>query len=323
MRAPPFKITENILNTSVQIAEILGSLNSLRPEKPTLKLRRQNKIKTIHSSLAIEGNTLSVHQVTDIINNKRVIAPSKDIKEVKNAIKVYEALGQLNFKSTASLKNAHKLLMSGLINNAGLYRSENAAVFAGDAVSHMAPPANRVAQLMSNLFSYLKKTNSTSLLIKACIFHYELEFIHPFSDGNGRMGRLWQQLILMRYHPIFEYLSIEALIKENQRDYYLILRQCDTAGDSTLFIEFSLGLIEKALAIHQSTITHIPNTKEKRIKQAADYFKEQWFSRFDYMTLHKSIAPATASRDLKLAVNNTGVRKKGDKNATRYQFIKS
>lgn len=322
MKAPPFKITETILNCSVRIAEILGSLNTLHLEKPTINLRKQNKIKTIHSSLAIEGNTLSIEQVTDIINKKPIIGPSKDIKEVKNAIKVYDVIDQFNFKSILSFKKAHKLLMNGLIKDAGLFRAGNVGVFAGSAVSHVAPPSKQVPRLMTNLFAYIKKTDNISLLIKACVFHYELEFIHPFSDGNGRMGRLWQQVILMNYHSIFEYLSIESLIKENQQRYYQVLNECDLAGDSTLFVEFGLELIEKSLSMYQNTITYIPNTKEERIKYARDHFKNQWFSRQEYMKLHKTISSATASRDLKFALEDNFLHKKGDKNLARYKFRK-
>ena len=320
MKEPPFEITNPIFNYSMRIAEILGSLNTLRLKKPDISLRKQNKIKTIHSSLSIEGNTLSIEQVTDLINNKAVIGPEKDIKEVKNAITVYDSIEQFNFKSVTAFKKAHKSLMQGLIKDAGYFRTGNVGVFAGSVVSHMAPPSRRVPQLMSDLFSYMKKTDNTSLLVKACVFHYELEFIHPFSDGNGRMGRLWQQVILMHHHAVFEFLSIESLIKENQEDYYHILGKCDSAGNSTLFVEFALGLIEKGLSGYQDTITFVADTKEKRIKAASDHFKDAWFSRLDYMKLHKTVSTSTASRDLKAAVDNKWVRKQGDKNSARYQF---
>ena len=321
MTAPPFDITKLIFNYSLRIAEILGSLNTLHLDKPKVSLRKQNKIRTIHSSLAIEGNTLSIEQVTDIINDKVVIAPTKDIKEVQNAIIVYDMLNQFNFKSINSLKKAHKLLMNGLIKDAGKFRTGNVGIFAGKDVSHMAPPAKKVPKLMSDLFSYLKESDNLSLLIKACIFHYELEFIHPFSDGNGRMGRLWQHVTLMKHHPVFEYLSIEALIKDNQENYYEILGKCDSAGNSTLFVEFSLKLILETLIIYQDTITFVPKTKEARIKHAYNQFKDQWFSRLDYMKLHKTISSATASRDLRIAVDSKLIQKDGDKRLTKYKFI--
>lgn len=304
----------------MRIAEILGSLHALRLKKPDIQLRKQNKIKTIHSSLAIEGNTLSLDQITDLINHKVVVGPEKDIKEVKNAIKVYDLLGKFNFQSVAAFKKAHQILMQGLLNDAGRFRTGNVGVFAGNMISHMAPPSTRVPQLMSDLFSYLKEAGGASLLIKACVFHYELEFIHPFSDGNGRMGRLWQQVILMHYHPVFEYLSIEHLIKENQDDYCRILGECDLVGNSTRFVEFVLGVIEKALLGYQDTITFVADTREKRMEAAHEHFKALWFSRLDYMKLHKTISTATASRDLKAAVDDQWLYKKGDKNATRYQF---
>lgn len=323
MKKPPFVITEAILNHSVRIAEALGSLNALRLEKPTISLRKQNKIMTIHSSLAIEGNTLSLEQVTDIINHKAVIGPSRDIKEVKNAIKAYDEMNQYKFQSISDFKKAHKLLMTELIKDAGKLREGNVGVFAGNQVSHVAPPSKRVPSLMTDLFSYIKKSDNTSLLIKACVFHYELEFIHPFSDGNGRMGRLWQQVILMNYHKIFEYISIESLIRENQQNYYKILKECDSAGECTLFIEFALGLIEKSLTAYQDTITYAPNTKDERIKHAHSHFKNQWFSRQRYMKLHKTISPATASRDLKSAVDDQLLQAQGDKNLAKYKFKKA
>lgn len=320
MISPPFDITETILNYSMRISEILGSLNILHLEKPDINLRKQNKIQTIHSSLAIEGNTLSIEQVTDLIENKVVVGPPKDIREVKNAITTYDAIGQFNCLSIDALKKAHKLLMDGLVQDAGQFRAGNVGVFMGSVVSHMAPPSTRVPGLMSDLFAYLKKEDITSLLIKACVFHYELEFIHPFSDGNGRMGRLWQQVILMHYHAVFEFLPIEALIKDNQKEYYRVLGECDSAGNSTLFVEFALGLIEKALSSYQGAVTHVSDTKDKRLSYAKKHFKDAWFSRIDYMKLHKTISPATASRDLKFALDMGSLQKEGDKNMTRYQF---
>lgn len=323
MSSPPFTITENILNSSVEIAEILGSINTLHLEKPSINLRKQNRIMTIHSSLAIEGNTLSLEQVSDIINHKPVLGPEKDIQEVKNAIAVYDGIARLKFNSIISLKNVHKLLLKNLIDDAGSFREKNVGVFAGKAVSHVAPPSKQVPRLMSSLFEYLKSDDNTSLLIKACIFHYELEFIHPFSDGNGRMGRLWQQVILIKHHPVFEFLSIESLIKDNQRQYYSVLGECDSASESTLFIEFCLNLIAQSLTSYQSAITYIPSTKEERIKYTFSHFKDKWFSRQDYMLIHKNISPATSSRDLKYAVDEKILEKKGDKSRTRYKFLEN
>lgn len=319
MHKPSFDITEDILNHSVQIAEMLGFLSASRLEKPNSRVRKQNKIQTIHSSLAIEGNTLSIDQVSDMIDHKPVVGPEKDIKEVKNAIAAYDAISEFNFRSVGDLKKAHKLFTQGLIRDAGVFRAGNVGVFAGGAVSHMAPPAKRVPQLMSDLFSYLKKEDNTSLLIKACVFHYELEFIHPFSDGNGRMGRFWQQVILMQHHAVFEFLSIESLIKAHQAEYYHTLGECDAIGNSTLFIEFALSLIEKALCAYRVTSTHAFSNKD-RIQNACKHFKKNWFTRQDYISLHQAISTATASRDLKMALDNKWLQKKGEKSQTRYQF---
>lgn len=317
---PPISITNDILNLSVFIAEILGSLDALHFERPEISLRKDNRIQTIQSSLAIEGNTLSLEQVTDLINNVPIIGPKKDIQEVKNAIVAYDAINQYKFQSSASLKKAHHLLMQELINDAGTFRAGNVGIFAGNKVAHVAPPAKRVPKLMNDLFDFLKSKDKLSLLIKACIFHYELEFIHPFSDGNGRIGRLWQQVILMQYHPAFEFLSIESLIKTKQREYYDVLGQCDSNGESTLFVEFILQLIYEALLDYQSMIKYIPNTRQSRINSAANRFNDHWFSRQDYMQLHKTISPATASRDLNYAVSEKIIVRQGDKRLAKYRF---
>ncbi len=320
MSKPPFNITEKILNQSVNIAEMLGSINALHLDKPDISLRKQNKIKIIHSSLSIEGNTLSIEQITDIVNSLPVLGPKKDIIEVKNAIVVYENIKQYEFKSMISLKKAHKIMMKDLVSDAGLFRTNNVGIFNLESVSHMAPPFRQVPKLMNDLFHFMKSKDGLSLLIKACVFHYELEFIHPFTDSNGRMGRLWQQVILMNYHPVFEFLSIESLIKKNQQQYYQVLSQCDSAGESTSFVEFSLKLIQKGLSDYQNTIKYVSNTKGERIKIASSHFKRQWFSRQDYMKLHKTISSSTASRDLNFAVSEKYLNKKGEKRMSRYKF---
>lgn len=173
---------------------------------------------------------------------------------------------------------------------------------------------------MKNLFSFLRKKDHISKLIKACVFHYELEFIHPFSDGNGRMGRLWQQLILMQYHPVFEFLSVESFIKENQWDYYRILSKCDSLGESTLFIEFNLSLIKQALEAYCKSVEYKPSTQKDRIEYAKEQFSVNWFSRQDYLNFHKTISMATASRDLFFGVRAGILQSLGERNQTRYRY---
>jgi Fic family protein len=218
---------------------------------------------------------------------------------------------------------AHKYLMNGLIKEAGRLRQGNVGILKGKEVSHVAPPASRVPVLMANLFSYLKENKDTHLLIRSCVFHYELMFIHPFADGNGRIGRLWQTVILMKYHPIFEYVPIESLIKQNQQAYYDVLEACDASGDSTAFIEFILVLIFESLSELKNQIRVDAQTPERRLSLAKDYFIDDYFTRKDYMLFHKTISSATASRDMKLGMDLNLLIKRGDRAMTRYQFKKS
>ena len=318
---PPFKITPLILQKSQDISRELGVLSGAKIDHAPLKLRRINSIKTIQSSLAIEGNTLGIDQVTHIFEGKRVLGPAKDIIEVNNAIKLYQNLPRINPLSIDDLLKAHRVLMNNLIKDSGKWRAGGVGIFKGNEVAHVAPPAKRVPLLMGSLFEFLTKSRDVSWLLKACIFHYELEFIHPFSDGNGRMGRLWQQLILMKEDPIFEFIPIEVLIKENQENYYRVLAACDQSGDSTLFIEFSLDQILASLKeYNQSTQTSVRDTKS-RLDFARAKMTQEWFSRKDYLELHKNISTATASRDLLQGVDEGILQKKGKNNQVRYSFI--
>lgn len=317
---PPFKITPLILQKSQDISRDLGVLSGAKIDHAPLKLRRINSIKTIQSSLAIEGNTLGIDQVTHIFEGKRVLGPAKDIIEVNNAIKLYQNLPRINPLSIDDLLKAHRVLMNNLIKDNGKWRAGGVGIFKGNEVAHVAPPAKRVPLLMGSLFEFLTKSRDVSWFLKACIFHYELEFIHPFSDGNGRMGRLWQQLILMKEDPIFEFIPIEVLIKENQEDYYRVLAACDQSGDSTLFIEFSLDQILASLKEYtQSTQTSVRDTKS-RLDFARAKMTQEWFSRKDYLELHKNISTATASRDLLQGVDEGILQKQGKNNQVRYSF---
>jgi len=243
---PPYDITPLILKRISSISEKLGEVNANYLSKQSPQLRKQNRIKTIHSSLQIEGNTLTEEQITSLIENKRVIGPQKDILEVLNAIKVYDNLEKYKFHSSKSFLKAHQELMKGLIPKAGQYRKQGVGIVKGTRLEHIAPPFANVPYLMNDLFDYLKDEDELTL-IKSCVFHYEMEFIHPFLDGNGRMGRLWQTLILMKEYPVFEFLPFETLISESQKEYYKSLSLSDKAGKSTVFIEYMLGVIEKSL----------------------------------------------------------------------------
>jgi Fic family protein len=317
---PPYTITNKSLNLSLEIATILGHLEGIRSKTPQPELRKQNRIRTIQGSLSIEGNTLTIPQITAILENKRVIGPQNDIVEVVNAIKAYEHISNYKFWDVKSMLKAHKYLLNGLIEESGRFRKSAVGILKGKQVSHVAPPPSRVPLLMDNLFSYLKKEKDTHHLIKSCVFHYELMFIHPFSDGNGRIGRLWQTVILMKYHPIFEFLPIESLIKEKQKSYYRVLEECDSCGDSTIFIEFILNLILTSLKELKMDVVVESQTTKSRLELAKKHFGKNSFSRKAYMLFQKIISSATASRDLKSGVDLNILLKEGEKARTEYKF---
>lgn len=257
-------------------------------------------------------------QVTALIENKRVIGPTKDIVEVKNAIKVYDKLDVFDPFSEESYLKAHGVLMSGLVENAGRYRTKGVGIVQGDKVAHLAPPGWNVPNLMKDLFDYLKESED-NLLIKSCVFHYEMEFIHPFYDGNGRMGRLWQTVILMELNPVFEYLPVEKAIKDSQEEYYRVLSESDKAGLSTRFVEYSLEKIKLSL---EELVTARPEhmNDEERMGYFLGQYKGNDFSRKDYMQVFPRISGATASRDLQKALENDLLIKVGEKRLTRYKI---
>ncbi|MFH7320889.1 Fic family protein [Desulfurivibrio sp. D14AmB] len=239
---PPYTITPEILNRVAAISEAIGRLSVLTDQARSLRLRRINRIRTIHGSLAIEGNTLSEAQITAILEGKRVIAPPREVQEVKNALAAYDRFHTWKPDAEKDLLEAHRILMSGLIDEAGLYRHGGVGVMAGQQVIHMAPPADRVPQLMGDLFGWLAATDAHPL-IASSVFHYEFEFIHPFADGNGRMGRLWQSLILARWNPLFADIPVESLIFEHQAEYYQAIQESTQKTDSAPFIAFMLWMI--------------------------------------------------------------------------------
>lgn len=315
---PPYKITGEILGLVAAISEQIGEVKSAKLTKPQTRLRRKNRIRTIQSSLEIEGNTMTIGQVTDLMDNKRVIAPQKDIIEVRNAIEVYANLHRFNPFKPDDLCAAHRLMMDKLTDKPGQFRTTAVGIARGEQITHIAPPGHMVASLINNLFGYLRNDDDI-LLIKSCVFHYELEFIHPFTDGNGRMGRLWQSLILMKYSPVFEFLPLETLIKEGQQEYYAVLGRSDREGNSTAFIRFMLEIIHRALEELLST-QNTTVTDNDRIQMFRDVIGSREFSRQEYMRHNKEISPATASRDLKNAVDRDILAKSGDKRLTRYKF---
>jgi len=315
---PPYQITPAILNLVAAIAEKIGRINAKYLDKPSPQLRKENRIKTIHSSLSIEGNTLTIEQITSLLDNKRIIGPKKDVNEVLNAIKLYDQLQDFDPVAPTSFLLAHQILMKGLVSDNGKYRKSDVGIMAGDRMAHLAPPADQVPYLMNDLFAYLKKSHESSL-IKSCVFHYEMEFIHPFVDGNGRMGRFWQTLILMKEFPIFEFLPFENLIHQTQEAYYLALASSDQIGASTPFIAYMLGVINDTLSDLLNYKSKVQSTEDRLA-----YFSEVGFTSFnrkDYMSVFQEISSATASRDLKKGVEMGLFTKQGDKIKSVYEII--
>ena len=257
---PPYTITDKILNYVSDIMKKVGEANYFESLNRYPELRRKTRIKSIHSSLAIENNQLSVFQVEDVINGKPVIGEQKDIQEVKNAYEAYEQIDKVNPYSVEDLKEIHRILTFLIEKDAGKFRNHGECVRDGDRIIFVAPPENMVNILMNQLFDWMKKAKDTvNPLILSCIFHYEFVFIHHFHDGNGRTARLWQTAILAHWEKAFTYLPIESMIKKNQEEYYTVIQNCNNAGNSNEFIEFMLKIISE-------TIDEMMNSKEMKDK---------------------------------------------------------
>lgn len=239
---PPFQMTDNIMNLLAETSEQIGRIKVLSHGNLNPHLRKENRIRTIHSSLAIEQNSLTLEQVTAILDGKRILGNPNEIREVKNAYATYEMMLELNPYSVDDLLEAHKQMMAGLISENGKFRTSGVGVFAGDQVIHMAPPAKLVPGEIQNLITWYRNSR-VHPLIKSAIFHYEFEFIHPFADGNGRMGRLWHSLLLGNWNEIFFWLPIEELIRSRQEEYYQALGKSDELGESSPFVEFMMEVI--------------------------------------------------------------------------------
>jgi Fic family protein len=243
---PPYTITPAILRTVEEIGELIGRYTAITEAKLTPMLRRGNRIRSIQASLAIEHNTLTLEQVTAVIDGKRVMGLPREIQEVRNAFAAYEKIDFWNPSSLKDLLQAHKMLTTGLIDESGVFRSSGVGIYKGKKLIHMAPPADRVHFLMSDLMHWLSSTKEHPIAA-SCIFHYEFEFIHPFADGNGRLGRLWQTLILSKWKPLWAYLPVETIIREQQKQYYDLLGKADAAGDATPFVEYMVEVLKQTL----------------------------------------------------------------------------
>lgn len=279
---PPFTVSPEAINLIAEISAQIERYAIRLEQTDGLRLRKANRIKTIHSSLAIEGNELSEGQVADIIDGKQVIAPLRQIQEVRNAIRTYELYKSLDPFNVKDLLKAHKVMMEALVDDAGKFRTGGVGVFEGERCIHLAPPARQVPILVADLFDWLKSAKD-HLLVRSCVFHYEFEFIHPFSDGNGRTGRLWQSLILGRLHPVFEHLPIENLVYANQQKYYDAIAESSAKVDCGPFIDFMLNEILESLKSHRDcqpedeVPNKIPDKVPDKIKAAhPDYPEIIW-----------------------------------------------
>ena len=246
-KKPPFEITNQMIDYVAEIAELLGKLNVTDALSSNPTLRRSNRIRTIHGSLAIEQNTLSLEQVTAVLNGKHVLAPPKDIAEVKNAYEIYERLDKLDPYSVDDLLTAHGIMTRGLVEESGMFRTRPVSVVDSEGhVLHFGTLPQYVPDLVVELLDWAK-TSEVHMLIRSCVFHYELELIHPFADGNGRVGRLWHTLLLSKWNPAFAWLPVESIIHDGQQEYYAAINASNDAGESTLFIEFMLPSIKASL----------------------------------------------------------------------------
>ena len=246
-KKPPFEITNRMIDYVAEIAELLGKLNVTNGLSSNPTLRRSNRIRTIHGSLAIEQNTLSLEQVTAVLNGKHVLAPPKDIAEVKNAYEIYERLDELDPYSVDDLLTAHGIMTRGLVEESGIFRTRPAGVVDSEGhVLHFGTLPQYVPDLVMELLDWVK-TSEVHMLIRSCVFHYELELIHPFADGNGRVGRLWHTLLLSKLNPAFAWLPVESIIHDHQQEYYDAINASNDAGESTVFIEFMLSAIKVSL----------------------------------------------------------------------------
>lgn len=300
-KKPLFEINEKIMAEVIDIAELVGkvSVSSQISTNPTL--RRTNRIRTIYSSLAIEQNTLDIEQVTAVLSGKRVLAPPKDIAEVQNAYEIYENMDKLNPYSIDDLLKAHRIMVKGLVNEAGEFRSRPVGIVDGDGnVLHFGTLLQYVPQLVEELLEWTEKSD-VHMLIKSCVFHYEFEIIHPFSDGNGRIGRLWHTLLLSKWNSLFAWLPIESIIHDNQAKYYDAINLLNSNGNSTVFIEFMLSVIKQALqeaVITDNVKTEIKSKSDVRWNIISDFLKTHDYIMNSDVQKLLGVSSATATRIL-------------------------
>lgn len=284
-RKPPFEITNTMIHEIAEIAELVGKLTSTNQLSANPTLRRTNRIRTIHGSLAIEQNTLSLEQVTAVLNGKQVLAPPKDIAEVKNAYEIYERLEELDPYSVDDLLTAHGIMTRGLVDESGVFRSKPVGVVDQEGhVLHFGTLPQYVPNLVMELLDWVKNSD-VHMLIRSCVFHYEFELIHPFANGNGRVGRLWHTLLLSKWNPAFAWLPVESIIHDRQQEYYEAINASNNAGESTVFIEFMLSAIKASLM-------DAINTSDEMSDGAMDKATVRWKQIEKFMQTHEFIMNA-------------------------------
>ncbi len=312
-KKPPFEITNQMIDYVAEIAELLGKLNVTDALSSNPTLRRSNRIRTIHGSLAIEQNTLSLEQVTAVLNGKHVFAPPKDIAEVKNAYEIYERLDKLDPYSVDDLLTAHGIMTRGLVEESGTFRTRPVGVVDSEGhVLHFGTLPQYVPDLVMELLDWVK-TSEVHMLIRSCVFHYELELIHPFADGNGRVGRLWHTLLLSKWNPAFAWLPVESIIHDRQQEYYAAINASNDAGESTMFIEFMLSAIKASLIEAISTSDEMSDGKMDkttlRWKKIEEYLKSHdYIMNADVRELC-GVSAATANRILAQGVADEKIEK--------------
>ena len=314
-KKPPFEITNQIIDYVAEIAELIGRLNAAHLLSTNPTLRRANRIRTIHGSLAIEQNTLSLEQVTAVLNGKQVLASPKDIAEVKNAYEIYEWLEELNPYSVDDLLTAHGIMTRGLMEESGVFRTRPVGVVDSEGhVLHFGTLPQYVPDLVMELLDWVK-TSEVHMLIRSCVFHYEFELIHPFADGNGRVGRLWHTLLLSKWNPAFAWLPVESIIHDRQQEYYDAINASNDAGESTVFIEFILSAIKAALM-------DAINTSDEMSDGKVDKAALRWNKIQEYLKTHDYIMNADV-RELcgvsAATANRILARLLAEKKITKYQ----
>ena len=322
-KKPPFEITNEILDAITEIAELVGKVSATQGLSTNPALRRSNRIRTIYSSLAIEQNTLSLEQVTAVINGKQVLAPLKDIAEVKNAYEIYEMMDTMNPYSVEDLLNAHGVMTRGLVNESGSFRSGPVGVVdkAGN-VLHLGTLPDYVPTLIYELVDWVKNSD-IHMLIKSCVFHYEFELIHPFADGNGRIGRLWHTLLLTQWKSMFAWLPIESIIHDRQDEYYKAINQSNYEGESTAFIVFMLNAIKEALmeAVETTVLTEKMSYKELRWYKIEQFLQKNEFITNSDVRQMFQVSSATANRILAKLTDEGVIQKVRIGKSWGYAFV--